>query len=1447
MEEDKTFHLVAFPGQANSPLVGEGPTPVHIDVEDSVKRYVQTQEELDRQSIDGSRVKDPEKQAEPTERFNLRDYFENSVRTAKEAGGGAKRVGVSVRNLTVVGQGASASVLADLSTPFRFLGNLINPLYWIRNASKVTPTFDILHEVDTFCRDGEMLLVLGRPGSGCSTLLRLMANQRQGYLDVKGSVHYAGVPAEEFGRFSGEAVYTPEEDSHFPILTVRQTLDFALKTKTPGNRLPQEGKEEFREKMFDLLLTMFGMKKQADTLIGNEWVRGLSGGERKRMTIIEAMVGSPAVCCWDCSTRGLDAASALDYTKALRVMTDTMKKTTVASFYQASENIYNQFDKVRGEERKGLMEKVIILEKGRVIYFGPVEKAKDYFISLGFECEPRKSTPDFLTGVTNFQERKIRKGFEDTAPTTSFEFEAAWKKSTQYKEILEEQKQYEEVIVKESPFEEFKQEVKDTRARGARKSSAYTVSFFEQVKALTVRQVQLIWMDKFDLVTRYLSVIAQALIYGSVFFNLSRDPSGGFSRGGAIFSGLIFNAWASQAELPMAFFGRRTLQKHKSYAMYHPAAYHIAQVVADIPVMMTQVVLFSLITYFMWQLSQTAGQYFVHLFTLFIFSMTMANFFRLCANTSPSVYIAQQVMIAVFMIMITYSGYIIPKPKMHPWLGWFYYINVFAFGFQGLFSNEMRNISFDCSGPGQSIPSGEGYTDAAYKTCIMAGAAPGSSFVAGRDHLQKAYEIDVDHQQLNIVIIFLFWITFTVLNMIAMEYLDFTGGGYSHKVYKRGKAPAENTQDTEKEQQRLVQQATDSMSRTLTLKGGVFMWKEMKYTVPVGGGDRLLLDDVEGWIKPGQMTALMGASGAGKTTLLDVLARRKTMGTVSGTVRLNGKPLKIDFERITGYVEQMDVHNPGLTVREALLFSAKLRQGSNVPLEDKERYVETILVMMEMQHLGDALIGTLESGVGISVEERKRLTIGMELVAKPHILFLDEPTSGLDAQSSYNIIKFIRKLADAGMPLVCTIHQPSSVLFEHFDRLLLLAKGGKMAYFGDIGPQSSTLIQYFTKNGVRTCSQEENPAEYMLEAIGAGVSGNTDKDWPQIWLDSEERQTVKDELNRSLDNAEDNKGEEKATEFATGTLYQTWEVYKRMNLVYWRDPYYNIGRLWQSALVGLINGFSFWQLQNSSSDLQSRILCIFQSIILGVMLIFNAMPIFFMQREYFRRDYASKFYSWLPFAVSIVLVELPYLTLAGTLSMVCSYWSAGLDSTPINGFYYWILFVLFLFYCVAFGQAIAAFAMNIVQAMLLLPLLVVFLFLFCGILQPPANMPYFWRSWMYPLDPFRYFLEGFVTDILTDVRVTCSAEDLYVFQPPPNLTCGQYTDDFMRTASGYIQDPNATSDCGYCSYQRGSDFYETIPWTESHRWRDFGIGIAYWVFNILLVVLLVWVSRKPRR
>ena len=227
--------------------------------------------------------------------------------------------------------------------------------------------------------------------------------------------------------------------------------------------------------------------------------------------------------------------------------------------------------------------------------------------------------------------------------------------------------------------------------------------------------------------------------------------------------------------------------------------------------------------------------------------------------------------------------------------------------------------------------------------------------------------------------------------------------------------------------------------------------------VPVPGGTRRLLHDVYGYIKPGTLTALMGASGAGKTTALDVLAQRKNIGVITGDLLVDGKSIDPSFARGTAYgvfsvleivsleanrnlgiAEQMDVHEGTATVREAMRFSAYLRQPYEVPESQKDADVEEIIELLELQPLADALV------VSLGVEARKRLTIGVELASKPELLlFLDEPTSGLDGQSAWNIIRFLRKLADHGQAILCTIHQPSSLLFESFDRLLLLQKGGE--------------------------------------------------------------------------------------------------------------------------------------------------------------------------------------------------------------------------------------------------------------------------------------------------------------------------------------------------------------------------------------------------------------------
>lgn len=200
--------------------------------------------------------------------------------------------------------------------------------------------------------------------------------------------------------------------------------------------------------------------------------------------------------------------------------------------------------------------------------------------------------------------------------------------------------------------------------------------------------------------------------------------------------------------------------------------------------------------------------------------------------------------------------------------------------------------------------------------------------------------------------------------------------------------------------------------------------------------DRLvLLNQVSGAFRPGVLTALMGVSGAGKTTLLDVLAGRKNNGYIEGNITVSGYQKKQDtFARVTGYCEQNDIHSPLVTVYESLLYSAWLRLPRDIDPESRELFVEEVMELIELKPLGNALVG-FPNVNGLSIEQRKRLTIAVELVANPSIIFMDEPTSGLDARAAAIVMRTVRNTVDTGRTVVCTIHQPSIDIFESFDEV----------------------------------------------------------------------------------------------------------------------------------------------------------------------------------------------------------------------------------------------------------------------------------------------------------------------------------------------------------------------------------------------------------------------------
>jgi hypothetical protein len=250
----------------------------------------------------------------------------------------------------------------------------------------------------------------------------------------------------------------------------------------------------------------------------------------------------------------------------------------------------------------------MVLDEGRCIYFGPTNTAKSYFEDIGFYCPDRKSTPDFLTGLCNANERQMQPGYETKVPLNSVQFEKVYKESPMYADMMRERDAYEAKIAQDKPAEQFREAVRDAHQKHTSKRSPFVSTYYAQVVSLTIRQSQLIYGDKGALISRYGGVVVKGLIMASVFFMIPQDVSGAFSRGGAILFSLLFNALIAQAELAAFMQGRRVLEKHKGFALYHPSAFYIAQVITDVPLAVVQVLVFELIVYFMMGFVLDAGK-----------------------------------------------------------------------------------------------------------------------------------------------------------------------------------------------------------------------------------------------------------------------------------------------------------------------------------------------------------------------------------------------------------------------------------------------------------------------------------------------------------------------------------------------------------------------------------------------------------------------------------------------------------------------------------------------------------------------------------------------------------------------------------------------------------------------------------------------------------------------
>lgn len=1316
----------------------------------------------------------------------------------------------------------------------------------------------ILDNIDGVLDAGEMLVVLGPPGSGCTTLLKAIAGEMNGiYLDDEGEINYRGItPKQMHSQFRGEAIYTAEVDVHFPNLVVGDTLEFAARARAP--RHPPLGlkHDEFARSIRDVMMSIFGISHTINTKVGNDFIRGVSGGERKRVSIAEAALAGAPLQCWDNSTRGLDAANAIEFVRNLRSGADHFGTTSVVAIYQAPQAAYDVFDKVS------------VLYEGEQIYFGPTTAAKEFFVDMGFFCPEQQTTPDFLTSLTAPGERRAREGFESKVPQTPKEFAARWRESSTYATLQQQITEFDtKYPTNGEHYEKFLASRRAQQSKHIRPGSPYTLSYGGQIALCLRRGFQRLKADPSLTFTQLFGNSIMGLIISSIFYNLQPTTNSFYSRGSLLFFAVLINAFGSALEILTLYAQRNIVEKHAQYAFYHPSAEAFASMLTDLPYKILNCIVFNLILYFMTNLRREPGAFFYFLFVSFIMTLTMSMLFRSIASLSRSLTQALAPAAVIILGIVIYAGFALPVPSMHGWSRWINYINPVAYGFESLMVNEFHGREYACD---SFTPRGPGYpTSGLGVVCSTVGSVPGNAFVNGDDYINTAYQYYHSHKWRNVGIIFGFMFGLLAIYLAATELISAARSKGEILIFPRGQVPkALKDGKSGDEESGAVKAgaaqkdggAHDVADGIIQRQTSIFSWKDVVYDIKIKGEPRRILDHVDGWVKPGTLTALMGVSGAGKTTLLDVLATRVTMGVVTGEMLVDGFPRDISFQRKTGYVQQQDLHLETSTVREALRFSASLRQPAATPRAEKYAYVEEVLKLLEMDAYADAVVGV--PGEGLNVEQRKRLTIGVELVAKPALLlFLDEPTSGLDSQTSWNILQLLRKLTANGQAILCTIHQPSAMLFEQFDRLLFLAKGGRTVYYGEVGQQSSILIDYFERTGAPKCPTGANPAEWMLAAIGAAPGSHSDIDWHEAWKASPERVAVREELARLKAEGQaagdkSKSGVDKAaySEFAAPFRIQMFEVLRRVFQQYWRTPSYIWAKIALCVVSALFIGFSFFKAPNSQQGLQNQLFSVFMMFTIFGQLVQQIMPNFVIQRALYEvRERPSKTYGWIVFILSNIIVEIPWSLFVGTLFYFCWYYPIGYYRNAIEthavherGALMWLFIEVFMLFTSTFatmvvaGIELAETAGNIANLMFSLCLV------FCGVLVSGSQLPGFWK-FMWRVSPFTYFVEGMLGTAVANTNVVCADIEYVSFQPQNGATCGAYMQPYISVAGGYLQNPDATSNCSFCPIKDTNVFLSAFEIKYSNRWRDWGLIWVYIIVNVCGAIGLYWLARVPKK
>ncbi|KAG7389065.1 hypothetical protein PHYPSEUDO_011334 [Phytophthora pseudosyringae] len=1274
-------------------------------------------------------------------------------------GGPHPKLEVRFSDLTVSCKVATSQQDDDASPELPTIWNTLKHAAQNRVSARNTEQRAILKGVSGVLRPGTLTLVLGQPGSGKSTLLKALSGRLHtngGHLSMTGEIAYNGELQHAIAKQLPQlAAYVPQNDDHFPLLSVQETLSFAHAFSAgSGNDVAQhtatllgQSAGHDSQKALKRAIDMFenypevikqqlGLHNCWNTVVGDNMVRGVSGGEKKRVTTGEMVLGMQRAVFMDEISTGLDSAATFDIISTQRTIARALGKTVVISLLQPSPDVVALFDDV------------ILLNEGEVMYYGPCDRLVEYFREVGLQCPPNRDVADFLLDLGTPQQC----AYESTTlaggkpPRQASEYAEMFRSSDTHLGHLD--------------LLEANLDHSNLWSRYIRSMPQFQRSVWANLVTLVLRQLLLLVRDVNTLRSRLILVLVVAVVSSTAF--LDADPTNVPLLLGVLFQAAMFPLFEQTSQLSMFVDMRDVFYKQRAANFFQTSVYVLANVVSQVPIALPESFVYGAFVYWIAGLEADVGVFLLFELIIFLTVMAAVLIFFFVAAISPNIYITNPLALGILQVVLVFAGFMVTRSQIPDYLIWLYWIDPMAWAFRALAVNQYRSATFDVC-----IYEGVNYCDEFGKTM--------------GEYYLGVYDIPSEKEWVVFGIVYLIGLIllFAVLSYFALEYKRYEGNFRAVKLAARGDDESGNYSlaTTPKDgKQTTPFNSTDSSvsidvgAQTVGFVPVTVAFKDLWYSVPNPRKPTEpidLLKGISGVARPGTITALMGSSGAGKTTLMDVIAGRKNTGSVRGKILLNGhEATELAIRRCTGYCEQTDIHSETATFREALTFSAFLRQDSGVSASAKTNSVDEIVNLLGLEDIADHMVR------GSSLEQLKRLTIGVELAAQPSVLFLDEPTSGLDARFAKLVMDGIRKVANAGRTVICTIHQPSYEVFVVFDQLLLLKRGGETVFYGELGTDCRTLIDHFEAiPGVQPLRSEYNCAAWMLECIGAGVNKKAPQGHDTEFVQRFNESALKAQLGTEL--GEEGVGRPSphvpalvfGRKRAASSMVQLKFLTQRFFNMYWRSPAHYITILGVAIGSVLVLGLVGSSLSTTSyQGVASGLGIIFVAFQFQGFVSFNsAIPFAFSDRAAFYRERSAQTYSALWYFVAGTIVEIPYVLTKGLIIAALLFLFMG-----FTGFAKFVLFWLGVSLSVlidVYAGHLLAFALpNVVMAALTGSVVSTIFFLFVGF-NPQGGSISAGYQWLYTITPQRYAMSILAALVYGD----CSTS------PDLDSASGEYT------------------------------------------------------------------------